>query len=133
MKLLTLVLAILIASTLGHSNVNAQTLNTFQISNQQADPLGTVTVTSPGGNYYVSVAGIETDSVQITGTAISVTVNGQTIPQGQAAIIQLATGKQVEVLWTSQNAIDIINEGVPGLCGALRKSLGKDPYLLTDR
>ena len=114
MKTLSLAFALLIAAVFSQSNASAEQLNTFQISNQQTDALGTVTVTSPAGDYYVSVGGNENDTVQIADTAVSVTINGQTIPQGKAAIIQLASGKQVEVLWTATNAIDIINDQVPG-------------------
>lgn len=114
MKLLTLAFALLIASVFGLSKACAQTFNTFQISNQQADALGMVTVTTPGGDYFASVGGNEADTVQITDTAISITINGQTIPQSQAAIIELASGKQVEVLWTSLNAVAIIDKEITG-------------------
>ena len=85
----------------------------FQISNQQADALGEVTISTSVGDYYLNVGSNETDFTQIGDTALSVTINGQTIPQGQKALIQLPSGEQVEVMWPAPNAIDVIDEGEP--------------------
>ena len=115
MKTIALAIVIALAATLGFSNrAVADDPITFQVSNQQSDGLGQVTVSTQGGNYYVNVGGNETDTVGIASTATSVTINGQTVPQGVKAIIQLQSGKSVEVLWTSTNAIAVIDEGMPG-------------------
>ncbi len=113
MKTTLLTLVITLAAALGFANRSAAATISFQISNQQAESLGQVTVSTAGGNYYVNVPGNSTDSVSISDTATSVTINGQTVPQGQKAIIQLPSGKAVEVLWTSPNSITVINEDVP--------------------
>ena len=51
------------------------------------------------------------DTAQIPDTATSVTINGQTVPQGTNAILQLTSGKFVAVLWPALNSIIIIDEG----------------------
>jgi hypothetical protein len=71
---------------------------TFTVHNRQSASLGTVTVTC-SGTYYVTVAGNTDASVEIPDSATSITINGTKIPVGQKTYMQLASGKQVEVLW----------------------------------
>ncbi|MFI5201045.1 MAG: hypothetical protein ACHQNE_01490 [Candidatus Kapaibacterium sp.] len=115
MKTLVLTLALTLAVSLGFTKAGFATGSIqFQISNQQADALGQVTVSTAGGDYYANVPGNSVVPVQIPDTAASVTINGQVVPQGQNATVTLATGKTVQVIWASANAIDIIDEGTIG-------------------
>ncbi len=113
MKTVLLALAISVAAAFGFTNKTlAQGVgNTFQISNLQLLGLGEVTVTAPSGSYYASVPGLSTQSVPIPDTATSVTINGQIVPSGLKAVVQLQSGALVVVIWTSPNAIVVLDEG----------------------
>jgi hypothetical protein len=116
MKTAILILAISIAATLGFANKTFAQAggNLFQISNQQAEGLGTVTITAPSGNYYLPVQGNSNASMPIPDIATSVTINGQLVPFGVKAIVTLPDGSQVGVLWTGPNAIAVIDKGELG-------------------
>lgn len=113
MKTTLLALVITLAATLGFVNSSfAQASgNTFQISNQQSQSLGEVTISTEGGNYYTTVPGNTNDTVAVADTAISITINGQTVPQGVKAIVTLTGGTQVAVMWVTPNYVVIIDEG----------------------
>jgi hypothetical protein len=113
MKTTIFILAISLAATLGFANKTFAQAggNSFQISNLQIDGLGTVTITAPSGNYYLSAPGLSSVSTPIPDTATSVTINGQTVQSGVKAIVQLTSGDFVMVLWTGTNAIAVIDEG----------------------
>ena len=111
MKTFTFVLAITIFAALGFTKqaFASDVQNAFQISNQQAEALGQVTVTTPDGNYYANVGGNMTVPVQIFGTANTVTINNQIVPQGIQMNISLQDGKVVQVIWTSSNSIAVLD------------------------
>lgn len=113
MKTFTFALIITIAAALGFTKqaFAGDVQNTFQITNQHATALGQVTVTTPDGNYGAYVDGNSSVPVQIQGTAISVTINNQVVPQGANAIVVLQDGTAVQVLWTSTNSITVIDQG----------------------
>ena len=92
-SLITLLLFIMM--TAGSTTVSALT---FTVHNRQSASLGTVTVTC-SGNYYVTVPGNTDASVEIPDDATSITINGTEIPVGQKTYMQLASGKDIEVLW----------------------------------
>ena len=113
MKTALLIFTLTLISALGFSNTGfAQSPVNFIVSNQQSDALGTVAVNATNGTYYGTVPGNTTDTIVMSPDtlATSVTINGQTVPQGVKAIVTLATGKQVAVLWTSPNAIVTIDQ-----------------------
>jgi len=47
--------------------------------------------------------------VQIFGTANTVTINNQIVPQGIQMNISLQDGKVVQVIWTSSNSIAVLD------------------------
>ncbi|GEM_PF-5020919 len=114
MKFFVFTTLLALASIFAFPNKGLTADVSFQISNQQSDPLGQVTVSTQPQNYYVNVPGNSTDSVTIADPAISITINGQTVPVGTNAIVQLASGKMVEVMWTSTTSVTVIDQGVLG-------------------
>jgi hypothetical protein len=106
-------LVIVLALTLGFTQTTfAQSSgNAFMALNQQSQSLGEITINAPNGNYYMAVPGMSNDTLSMLDTAISVTINGQTVPQGTNAILQLVSGKFVAVLWPALNTVVIIDEG----------------------
>ena len=86
----------------------------FTVSNQQIAGLGSVTVSTPSGDYYLAVPGNSNDTVAISDTATSITINGQTVPQGVKAIVTLASGTQVAVLWISPCNVVVVDKGEIG-------------------
>ncbi|MDP4200291.1 MAG: hypothetical protein Q8922_10305 [Bacteroidota bacterium] len=73
---------------------------TFTVQNQQTESLGTVTVSCVDGDFYVTVAGSSSASVDIPDSATSITICGTMVPVGQKTELHLASGKLVEVLWS---------------------------------
>jgi hypothetical protein len=96
-------------TTFGQSSGSA-----FVASNQQSQSLGEITINTPGEGYYLAAPGMTNDTVAIPDTAISVTINGQTVPQGTNAILQLLSGKFVMVMWPALNTIIVIDDGELG-------------------
>jgi hypothetical protein len=82
----------------------------FTVSNQQITGLGTVTVATPSGDYYLAVLGMSSDTLATSDTATSITINGQTVPQGLKAIVTLASGTQVAVIWISPCNVVVVDE-----------------------
>jgi hypothetical protein len=113
MKIAHLILAISLAATFGFANTSfAQSSgNSFVVANLSTQNVGEVTINTPDGNYYVSAPAQTTDSVSIADTATSVTINGVADPNGQKALIQLASGNFIVVMWTGPNSIVIVDEG----------------------
>jgi hypothetical protein len=107
----TIAILVAIIATLGFSEkAFSQTSGlTFQVSNKQSETLGTVTVSTTSGDYYVSAPGNSTDTVTISDTATSVTIYGQTVPQGQNADITLPDQTVVAVIWTSPCSIIVLD------------------------
>ncbi len=101
MKITIITLVIVLAVALGYGSAFAQTSGqiAFVVSNQQAEGLGTVTVSTASNNYYLAVPGSSTDTVAIPDTATSITINGQTVPQGQQAYVTLPDQTVVAVMW----------------------------------
>ena len=105
--LITTVIVLIV--TFGNQwNVSAQT--TFVVSNQQAEGLGQVTVTTPSGDNYLTVPGNSTDTASISGTAMSITINGQTVPQGQQALVTLPDATVVGVKWDSTSEVVVLDK-----------------------
>ena len=115
MKTTLLLLAISLAATFGFANTSfAQSNGTFTVVNQSTQNLGQVTINTPSGNYYVSAPAQSTDTVSISDTAVSVSINGQIAPIGQKAVVQVANGNFVIVMWTGSNTIVVIDENELG-------------------
>jgi hypothetical protein len=112
MKTTLLILAISLAAIFGFANTSFAQLsgNTFQVVNLSTQNVGEVTIGTPGGNYYVNAPAQSTDTVSIADTASSVTINGMTDPNGQKALVQLANGNFIVVMWTGPNNIVIVDE-----------------------
>ncbi len=112
MKKTLLAFAAMVATTLGfEGNSFAQAQNlTFQISNQQAESLGEVTVSSPDAGFFVSVPGNSNDTVDIDDTAASITIFGQTVPQGQQAYVTLPDGTIVAVIWGNPCEVIVLDK-----------------------
>jgi hypothetical protein len=114
MKTKLIALAMMLTATLGYEGkASAQASGqglTFQISNQQSESLGTVTVTSQDQGFYVAVPGTSFDSVDIDDTAISITIFGQTVPQGQQAYVTLPDGTIVAVLWETTSEVIVLDK-----------------------
>ncbi|GEM_PF-5335263 len=83
---------------------------TFSITNQQPVPVGTVTVNTLAAGYNVTVTDVTTYSVDIDDNAVSVTINGQSLSNGQKGLVTLADGTVVGVMWTATNAIVIVDK-----------------------
>jgi hypothetical protein len=113
MKTTLLSLLVTLALTLGFTNNTfAQTLgDPFVVLNEQSQSISSITINTPSGDYYLAAPGMSNDTAQISDTAISVTINGQTVPQGKNAILQLVNGQFVAVMWPALNSIIIIDEG----------------------
>ena len=92
------IIGLLLFATMTAVSISTQASVTFTVHNRQSESLGTVTVTC-SGTYYVTVAGSTDASVEIPDSATSITINGTTVPVGQKTLLQLASGKEVEVLW----------------------------------
>ena len=109
-------LLITLAVTFGFANQTfAQSSGkSFAASNQQSESLGQMTISSPSGDYYLTVPGMSNDTAQIPDTATSVTINGQMVPSGVKAIVQLQSGKFVMLLWPALNTITVIDTDVLG-------------------
>jgi hypothetical protein len=101
MKTTLLVLVITMMAASGfENNTFAQTARgSFTVTNQQAEALGTVTITVPSGDYYLTVPGSTIDTIAIADTATSITINGQTVPRGEKALITLPDETIVAVVW----------------------------------
>ncbi len=86
--------------------------NSFVVTNQQSESVGQITVTAPGGNYYLTLPGNASDTIALSDTAvISITINGQTVPEGMKAIVTLASGTQVGVIWITPNNVVVVDKG----------------------
>jgi hypothetical protein len=113
MKTITITLIAIIMGTLGFAgNAFAQTGGqvTFIISNQQSEGLGQVTVSDSGGNSYVNVFGNSSDTATISDTATSITIFGQTVPQGQQAYVTLPDQTVVAVMWESSSEVVVVDK-----------------------
>ena len=113
MKTKLIAFAMMLTATLGYegkASAQASQGLTFQISNQQSESLGAVTVTSQDQGFYVAVPGSSVDSVDIDDTAISITIFGQTVPQGQQAYVTLPDGTIVAVLWATTSEVIVLDK-----------------------
>ncbi len=111
MKMLASLLSVVFLLTTASSISAHKTSMTFTISNQQSADAGMVTVNTPDNGYSVSAPGNSNVAVEIDYTAISVTINGYTVPQGARQVVILASGKALDVMWTSTNSIVIVDQG----------------------
>jgi hypothetical protein len=110
MKLKLLTAIVTVAAVLGFESMAFAQIS-FQISNQQSESLGQVTVSAPSGGYYVNVDGNSSDTVSISDTSVvSVTIYGQTVPQGVNAFITLPDQTVVAVMWQSPNAVIVLDK-----------------------
>lgn len=103
------IVSLLIAALMTVYSARSYATITFSIDNRQSDSLGTVTVTCPSGNYYVTVAGSTSASVDIPEVATDITINGVDIQSGQKTQLQLRSGRTIEVDWTDANSIVVID------------------------
>jgi hypothetical protein len=113
MKTILLAISITVLATLslvGSATAQGSGIS-FQVSNQQAELLGQVTVSTVDGNFYLVVPGNSSDTVTIADTAISLTIEGQVVPQGVNAFVTLQDGKVVEVLWATPCNVVVIDTG----------------------
>ena len=106
--LLILLVAVLVAPFGYVGKASAQT--TFIVSNQQAKSLGQVTVSTASNHYYVTVPGSSTDTVTISDTATSITINGQAVPQGQQAYVTLPDQTVVAVMWETKCDVVVVDK-----------------------
>ncbi len=107
----TIATLVVTAATLGFGgNAFAQAQGqgglTFQISNQQSESLGQVTVSTVSGDAYVNVPDSSVDSVIISDTATSITICGQIVLQGQTTYVALPDQTIIGVVW--QNPCQVI-------------------------
>jgi hypothetical protein len=107
MKTTLMALIIMVAAAGFDGKASAQT--SFVVSNQQADSLGQVMVSTNSGNFYLAVPGNSTDSINIPDTAISITINNQPVPQGQQAYVTLPDQTVVAVMWETQCEVIVID------------------------
>jgi hypothetical protein len=108
MKTTFLTLVITLAVALGFiGTASAQT--SFTVSNQQFESLGTVTVTSPSGDYYLAVPGNSNDTVAIADTVTSITIYSQIVPQSVQAYVTLADGTVLAVMWVTPSSVIVVD------------------------
>jgi hypothetical protein len=115
MKRRIITLIAVVTGTLGFAgNAFAQTGGqvTFIISNQQSEGLGSVTVSDSSGNSYVNVYGNSSDTITISDTATSITIYGQTVPQGQAAYVTLPDQTVLAVMWETPCEVVVVDKDV---------------------
>ncbi len=108
MKTLVVLIMVVLASMGYIGKVSAQA--SFVVSNQQAEALGAVTVSTVSGNSYLPVNGNSTDTDAISGTAISITIFGQTVPQGQQAYVTLPDQTVVVVTWQTPSEVVVVDK-----------------------
>jgi hypothetical protein len=113
MKITFITLVIIVVVALGYgSRAFAQTSGpvTFVVSNQQTETLGEVTVSTASGDNFLAVPGSSTDTVSISDTATSITIFGQTVPQGQQAYVTLPDQTVVAVMWETQCEVVVVDK-----------------------
>jgi hypothetical protein len=101
----------MVAIIFGYS-AKASAQVTFVVSNQQSEGLGQVTVSTDSGDNYLTVPGNSTDTVSISDTATSITICGQTVPQGQQAYVTLPNQTVVAVMWETQCEVVVVDKDV---------------------
>jgi hypothetical protein len=106
-----LAIVLMLAIIFGYSG-KASAQVTFVVSNQQVESLGQVTVSTASGNNYLTVDGNSTDTVSISDTATSITIFGQTVPQGQQAYVTLPDQTVVAVMWETQCEVVVVDKDV---------------------
>jgi len=84
----------------------------FEIRNQQSHSCGQVTITSDQGDTYMNVGGAGTYDTDIPSQALSITIAGQTIPQGVKAYVTLPDGATVGVVWTTPSIVSIVDTDI---------------------
>ncbi len=119
--LLTLIIAFVSVVGFTDRSLAQSSGYTFQVSNQQSESLGNITISTSAGDPYLSVPGNSNDTLPISDTANSVTINGQTVPQGVRAVLQLPSGKFVILMWTAQDAIVVIDDDILGSIYNIKK------------
>jgi hypothetical protein len=112
MKTALLSMLAAIAVSFGFANKSsAQTSGiSFAVSNLQYESLGTITVSTPSGNYYLAVPGNSNDTATIADTVTSITIEGQTVPRSVMAVVTMADGTLLAVLWISPCNVVIIDD-----------------------
>ena len=100
-----------IATPSGRMSAHRATIS-FEIRNQQSHSCGTVTITCNEGDTYVSIGGNQTVDSDIPSQCLSITINGQTIPQGVKAYVTVPDGTTVAVVWTSPSIVSIVDTDV---------------------
>jgi hypothetical protein len=109
MKITLLAIILMVAISFGYT-AKASAQVTFVVSNQQTESLGPVTVSTASGDNFLLVPGNSTDTVNISDTATSITINGQTIPQGQQAYVTLPDQTIVAVMWETQCEVVVVDK-----------------------
>ena len=102
---------VFVAAPSGRMNAHRTSIS-FEIRNQQSHSCGQVTITSEEGDGYVIVDGNHTYDTDIPSQALSITINGQTVPQGVKAYVTLPDGTTVGVIWTTPSIVAIVDTDV---------------------
>jgi hypothetical protein len=113
MKITIIALVVVVAIAFGYGTkafAQASGQVAFVVSNQQTETLGQVTVSTSSGDNYLTVPGSSTDTVSISDTAISITIFGQVVPQGQQAYVTLPDQTVVAVLWETQCEVVVVDK-----------------------
>jgi hypothetical protein len=88
------------------------TTSTFTATNNTTANLGTVTVNcSSGHQFYVSVPGQGNYTTSIDSNPVSVTINGQSVPQGGSVRVTLSDGTSVRATLTGIIVVTDQQEG----------------------
>ena len=109
--LLLMFTLVTIATPSGRMSAHRTTIS-FEIQNQQSHSCGEVTITSAEGDTYVNVTNEQTYDSDIPSQCLSITINGQTIPQGVKAYVTVPDGTTVGVLWTTPSIVAIVDTDV---------------------
>jgi hypothetical protein len=109
--LLLMFTLVFVAAPSGRMNAHRTSIS-FEIRNQTAHPCGQVTITADEGDTYVTVDANHTYDTDIPSQALSITINGQTIPQGVKAYVHLPDGTTVGVVWTTPSIVAIVDTDV---------------------
>ena len=112
MKSRILVAAFFILAIFGNPTIAHKATISFAINNQQSESLGTVTVSTLGGDTYLDVPGNTNASTDIASAAASVTINGQQVSQDVNADVTLPSSKVVVVQWVSPSIIAVMDKEI---------------------
>jgi hypothetical protein len=111
-KILLLMLTLVfVASPSGRMNAHKTSI-AFEVRNEQSHSCGTVTVTCDEGDTYMNVGGEGTYDTDIPSQALSITIAGQTIPQGVKGYVTLPDNTTIGVVWTTPSIVAIVDTDI---------------------